>query len=150
MGRQGPGFVLGVSSPSPRAVETADAMGFPPHRKEPPWGDPSAGRVLEREWPQPRWRAGELARTRGGLSERADRLVRPVEGTAGPLPPGVQPLVVTHGGFPEPLLTRAFPERDAREWEGVPRCMEGVVLSHLDGPPSLPEVLRVPDHGTRV
>ncbi len=147
--RTGP-FRLVVSSPTRRAVQTAEAMGYPTPRIDPTWGPAGGDPALQSAWPVSFAGARVLLQRnestrRLGVAlwhsvRRAIDEVRPEEGI----------LIVTHGGLPEVAAVSAFPHADPGPWGGALRCMEGVRIAIEGAHARSIEVLRVADARTRV
>ncbi len=147
--RVGP-FQRCVSSPVPRAVQTAEAMGFPPTELDPLWGTIADTVVKEIGWPAPFWRVKSAVLHDGPSARFADLLLGSVRSQLAQVQDRGALLITTHGGFPELLAVRALPHLDPRPWGGVLRCMEGVRLTFQGGTPPRIEVLRVPEERTRI
>jgi broad specificity phosphatase PhoE len=126
-GSLGP-FARVVTSASPRAVETAVAMGFAvDDTVELPSGY-VPGEVDHHEqwrWSRPyRVYAGLLARG-GGLAAVGEAHRRAFTTLAEAVPDGTAALVVAHGGGIEPGLVACLPGADHSSW--------GVPFAHCDG-----------------
>ena len=121
-------FAAVVTSASPRAIETAVAMGFAvDDALELPSGY-VPGEVDHHEqwdWPHPyRTYAGKLGRG-GGLATVAEAHRRSWTSVVEAVPDGAAALVVAHGGGIEPGLVACLPDADHRSW--------GAPLGHCDG-----------------
>lgn len=143
-------FALSIASPVRRARETSEAMGFPPHRLDPMWGEISDAVVAEIGWPAPFARVGAAVRQGGPASRKAAALYRSLAQYLGEVGEGQAVLVLTHGGFPELIAAHLFPVRELEPWGGVLRCMEGIRIRFENGAPSGAEVLRVEGARTRI
>ncbi|MBC9714891.1 histidine phosphatase family protein [Streptomyces sp. TRM66268-LWL] len=121
-------FASVVTSASPRAIETAIAMGWAVDDTVDLPSGYVEGEVAHHDqwtWPQPYVRYAELIGARGGLAAVAARhrglwieVVRSV-------PDGSGALIVSHGGSIEPALVAVLPAADHASW--------GAPFSHLDG-----------------
>jgi broad specificity phosphatase PhoE len=117
-----------ATSASPRAVETAVAMGFAVDEMvELPSGY-VPGEVEHHDqwrWSRPYVRYAELLGRAGGLAAVAEAhrgvWIRVVDG----VPEGAAALVVCHGGGIEPGLVACLPDADHGSW--------GAPFSHCDG-----------------
>jgi broad specificity phosphatase PhoE len=120
-GSLGP-FATGVTSASPRAVETAVAMGFAvDDTAELPSGY-VAGEVEQHEqwrWPRPYRRYAELIARAGGLAAVAEAHRILWTRVVAAVPEGAGALVVCHGGGIEPGLVACLPDADHGSW-GAP------------------------------
>jgi broad specificity phosphatase PhoE len=121
-------FASVVSSASPRAVETAVAMGFGvDDAVELPSGY-VPGEVDHHEqwgWPRPYRIYAELLGRGGGLATVAEAHRRIWTGVVEAVPDGAAALVVAHGGGIEPGLVACLPDADHELW--------GAPLGHCDG-----------------
>jgi broad specificity phosphatase PhoE len=121
-------FAWVVTSASPRALETAVAMGVAvDDTVELPSGY-VPGEVDHHDqwqWPRPYARYAELLQQGGGLTAVAEAhrelWIRVVQG----VPEGAAALVVCHGGAIEPALVACLPEADHNSW--------GAPFGHCDG-----------------
>jgi broad specificity phosphatase PhoE len=122
------GFALVVTSASPRAVETAVAMGFAvDDTVELPSGY-VAGEVDHHDqwrWPRPYLAYAELLGRGGGLAAVAEAHRRCWTALAEAVPKGAAALFVGHGGGIEPGLVACLPEADHGSW--------GAPFGHCDG-----------------
>lgn len=147
VGRARGPFQLCVSSPVLRAVETAEAMGFPPHRLDPRWYDAGEEPL---PWPRTFAEYHELARSLPSARAKSAELRGAVESILAELSEGSQALVATHGSFPE-LASAAWITRGRAVDLGPPcRCMEGVLLEFEARRLRRAEPLRVPPAQTRL
>jgi broad specificity phosphatase PhoE len=125
--RLGP-FAYVLSSSSPRAIETAVAMGYAVDEAVEMPSCYIPGEVDHHD--QWRWEApydtyAQLIADRGGLAQAArahhDLWIRTVES----VPDGSGALIISHGGSIEPGLVYGLPAADFRSW--------GMPFSHCDG-----------------
>ena len=135
-------FDLVVSSPLPRAVETAVAMGF------------AVGEIVEELWElgpgvedEVDWDAGYSAfadayRLGGATASYCDRMASVVRSLADKLPQGGAALAVTHGAIVEACAVGAGPDTAAL-FGGPAGYCEGVRISYPDDVEPQVEVLRV-------
>jgi len=125
-----------LTSTSPRAIETAIAMGL---AVDDTVGLPSGyvpGEVEFHQqwtWPQPYVRYAELITRGGGLASVAQahravwtRVVEQVD-------EGAVALFVGHGGGIEPALVACLPDADHQRWDGLLSHCDGARLRFTDG-----------------
>jgi len=125
-----------LTSTSPRAIETAIAMGL---AVDDTVGLPSGyvpGEVEFHQqwtWPQPYVRYAELITRGGGLASVAQahravwtRVVEQVD-------EGAVALFVGHGGGIEPALVACLPDADHQRWDGLLGHCDGARLGFADG-----------------
>ena len=121
-------FASVVTSASPRATETAVAMGFAvDDTVELPSGY-VPGEVDHHEqwrWPRPYRSYAELIGRGGGLAAVAETHRRIRKGVVEAVPDDAAALVVGHGGGIEPGLVACLPDADYESW--------GVPFAHRDG-----------------
>jgi broad specificity phosphatase PhoE len=121
-------FAAVVSSASPRAIETAVAMGFAvDDTVELPSGY-VPGEVAHHDqwrWPSPYRSYAELIGRGGGLATVAESHRRIWTGVVEVVPDGAAALVVGHGGGIEPGLVACLPDGDYESW--------GMPFGHCDG-----------------
>jgi broad specificity phosphatase PhoE len=117
-----------VTSASPRAVETAVAMGFAvDDTVELPSGY-VAGEVehhAQWHWPRPYRTYAELLARPTGVAAVAEAHRLAWAGVVAAVPDGAAALVVGHGGGIEPGLVACLPDADHGSW--------GAPLGHCDG-----------------
>jgi broad specificity phosphatase PhoE len=137
-------FFRSVTSPLPRAIETAVAMGAPPAETRPElatWGS----RVEAALGPIVTWSDyAEAVRRSATVARFAEVQAAVLLGIARALPEGQRALVVSHGGVLEIGAVAALPEADHRAWGGPVGYCEGIGLVYdrgrfTDGAP-----LRIP------
>jgi len=121
-------FAFVMTSASPRAVETAIAMGW---AVDDTVDLPSGYVPGEAEhhdqwaWPQPYVHYAELIAAGGGIAAVATEHRKIWIEVVRSVPDGSGALVVSHGGSIEPALVSSLPEADHASW--------GAPFSHLDG-----------------
>lgn len=122
-------FALVVTSPKPRAFETAIAMGFAVDREIDELGEMGAGVEEEVEW-DGGFQAIADAIGRGGATARFAASQRKLwEKLVGEVPKGGSALIVTHGGLVEAGALGCFPGQPlAERTVGCGLC-EGVRLT---------------------
>ena len=135
-------FDLVVTSPLPRAIETAVAMGFAV--------DETARVFQELEMtatPAAGWDAGYLAWCEAYHSGRAkgyaDHMAAMVKSLAARVPENGAALVVTHGGLVEACAIGCAPDADHRSWGGHAGYAEGVSLEFARDGSCTARVLRL-------
>ena len=126
-------FDLVVTSPSPRAFETAIAMGFAVNETYTPVD------FNEFDWQKlarmlPEGTAFDLRSNRMGsddlAAQYAQKLVRQWTQIVARLPEGGQALVISHGGYLDDSAVACLPDDNHREWgENFGHC-EGVRLTY--------------------
>lgn len=147
VGRARGPFRLVVSSPVPRARETAIAMGFPPDEEDSVWYDLGDGRV---PWPVSFSEMLEQLAINPRAAEVAGRFRTSILRLLGRIREGEALLVVAHGGVPE-LVAASCCEPDVLSRLGPPvRCMEEVRLDFEGGVCVGATALRVPSDRTRM
>jgi broad specificity phosphatase PhoE len=133
-GSLGP-FARVVTSASPRAVETALAMGFAvDDTLELPSGyvPGEVGHHDQWQWPRPFRTYAELIAGGGGVAAVAEAHRRGWAGVVAAVPDGAAALVVGHGGGIEPGLVACLPDADHGSWGAPPGHCEGARLG-FDG-----------------
>ncbi len=135
-------FSLVVTSPLPRAVETAIAMGF-----EVDETDEALGRIPSGSgygWPASFAGISEAVRPGGGAAKGAGEMASVWRSIVERVPESAQALIVTHGGIVELGAVAALPDCPHAAWGDAIGYCEGVRLT-FDGGFTGCEVLRVPD-----
>ena len=133
-----------VTSPAPRAVETATALGFPARRREPRLAsmgdrvDAELGSVVF--WADYARAFRRSTAVRDFASERAELLEEIVRS----VPDGGRALVVSHGGIVELGAVAAVPAHPWQDAGGPASYLEGVRLEYGPSGWTSAEVLRVP------
>ena len=135
-------YSLVVTSPLPRAVETAIAMGFEVDETEESLGLISSGSGYG--WPRPFSGVSEAVRAGGRAAKFAREMASVWRSIVERVPESAQALVVTHGGIVELGAVAAVPDQPHETWGDAIECCEGVRLT-FDGGFTGCEVLRVPD-----
>jgi broad specificity phosphatase PhoE len=116
-----------VTSPIPRAVETAEALGFPPDAVLPelsPIPD-DLNELVERADPRSFADYVHLTRRRRSAAEFAERLSALMREQLSMVPEGGRLLIVSHGGVVEFSAAGARPD-DAITFGPTARLLEGV------------------------
>ena len=140
-------FRVVLSSTSPRAIETAEAMGCPPQAKSALWFDFGEGAI---PWPLTFAEYGGQVETNPVARILARKLAGSVREILPRLEEGQQALIVTHGGFPE-LATTNWSLSPEMVRLGPPcKCMEGVLLRFQEDEYAGADALRVPESSTRL
>ena len=135
-------FSLVVTSPLPRAVETAIAMGFEVDETDDFLGRIPSGTASG--WPCPFSRISEAVRAGEGAAKGAGEVARVWRSIVERIPESTQALVVTHGGIVELGAVAAVPDEPHEVWGDAIGYCEGVRLTFDDGFTGC-EVLRVPE-----
>jgi broad specificity phosphatase PhoE len=129
-------FAYVLSSSSPRAVETAVAMGYAVDDAVDMPSGYVAGEVDHHDqwrWPQPYARYAELIGDGGGLAKVAQLHRDLWIGAVESVPDRCGALVVSHGGSIEPALVSCLPTADHRSWGAAFRHCDGARLTFHDG-----------------
>jgi len=133
--RLGP-FAHVASSPLPRAIETAIAMGFAVDELIDLPSGYVPGEVEHHDqwtWTHPYARYAELIAQGGGIAAVAASGRQVFMRIAAGLPDGAAALIVSHGGTIEPILVACLPDADHRSWgEGFAHC-DGARLTFEHG-----------------
>jgi broad specificity phosphatase PhoE len=118
------------TSPLPRAVETAVAMGWPGHATHPMLGamgdrvDVALGPIIS-------WGDYQLAVRRSpAVADYAERVAGLLGEIVGSLPEGGHALVVSHGGIVELSAVAAHPTTDWKATGETASYLEGVRLGY--------------------
>jgi broad specificity phosphatase PhoE len=129
-------FAFVVTSSSPRAIETAVAMGFAVDDAV----DMPAGYVPgevdhhdQWSWPRPYLHYAALLAAGGGLAAVAAEHRRIWTAAVSSVPEGGAALVVSHGGAVEPALVSCLPDADHVSWGAPFGRLDGVRLGFEDG-----------------
>ena len=132
-----------VTSTSPRAFETAIAMGFAVDEQNELMS--SYGNDVEREAPWPLSLAGyaEVIRKGGTTAKYANQLVAVYTKLADYIADGRAALVINHGGIVEMGAVACLPDADHFAWGSHFEPCEGVRLFYEDGKFVNAEILRV-------
>src|SRR6266511_926934 len=129
-------FASVVTSASPRAIETAVAMGFAvDDTVELPSGyvPGEVDRHEQWRWPRPYRTYAELLGRGGGLATVAEAHRRIWTSVVAAVPDGAAALVVGHGGGIEPGLVACLPDADYQSWGGPFGHCDGARLSFNEG-----------------
>ncbi len=135
-------YSLVVTSPIPRAIETAIAMGFEVDETDDFLGLIPTGSGYG--WPASFARVSDAVREGGAAAKFARRMAGVWQDIAERIPESTQALVVTHGGIVELGAAAAMPDFQHGAWGYAMGYSEGVRLTFDDGFTGC-EVLRVPD-----
>ncbi len=138
-------YSLVVTSPIPRAIETAIAMGFEvDETMESLAHIPKGVQHSIAQWPCRFSAVSDAVGSDGRAAKFGADLARVWRGIVERVPEGAQALIVTHGGLVEVGAVAALPDLPHEEWGGPIGYCEGVRLT-FDGGFTGCEVLRVPD-----
>jgi broad specificity phosphatase PhoE len=138
-----------VTSPLPRCVETAVAMGFavdeecPALAGEDGRGESVPGLSDDFDWDDGYAEFGHVLAQGGPFARFAHEQAAVWLGIANALPEGGRALIVGHGGAIEAGAVAAFPDADHAAWGRTARHCEGVLVGVEDGRFVSVEVLRV-------
>ena len=135
-------FGLVVTSPLPRAIETAIAMGFEVDETDDFLGLIPTGSGYG--WPASFARVSDAVREGGAAAKFAQQMAGAWQTVVERIPESTQALVVTHGGIVEMGAVAAVPDVAHGAWGDAIGYCEGVRLT-FDGGFTGCEVLRVPE-----
>jgi broad specificity phosphatase PhoE len=138
-----------VSSPLPRCIETAVAMGFAVDEECPALaGDDVKGESFpgldDVDWDDGYAAYGRLYARGGPFAAFADGQAAVWREMARTLPEDGRGLVIGHGGFIEAGAVACFPDADHAAWGRTVRHCEGVLLRFEDDAFAEVEILRMP------
>ncbi len=138
-------YSLVVTSPVPRAIETAIAMGFEVDGTVESLANIPRGvqRSID-AWPCPFSAVSGAVGSVGPAAEFGAELARVWRGIVERIPESTRALIVTHGGLVEVGAVAALPDHPHEDWGGPIGYCEGVRLT-FDGGFTGCEILRVPD-----
>ncbi len=127
-------FDLVVSSPLPRAVETAIAMGFAVDIREPLLGEWDDETMREPEWDTGFGYASWADAYRLGrrVASYVDQRLPLLQSWIDEIPPGGSLLIVSHGGVVEALTLGLAPDANHAELGDSPGQVEGVLVVYDD------------------
>lgn len=132
-----------ITSPAPRAFETAIAMGFAVDQQLDELAQMSDAVDEEIRWPVPFAEISRVMRRGGPAARFGKRLAHLLRDVARALPDGGSALIVSHGGIVEAAAVACLPDADHAAWgEHLGYC-EGVRLFFADECFVRGEVLRV-------
>ncbi len=132
-----------ITSPLPRAVQTAQAMGFEVDATEPLIATYGDDVEVECPWPASFSDYAAACRRGGATFAYAQRLAGFYEQLAESLPEGGSALIVNHGGVVELSAVGCLPAADFSILGDYIECCEGIRLVRENGKFSSVEVLRV-------
>ena len=101
VGRESGPFDYVATSDTPRAVETAIAMGFEVNETLTSLGKLSDGGLNEIGWPSPFARFAEFVAHKGNAARSATEMAQVCKDIASKVSEGGRALIITHGGFVE-------------------------------------------------
>jgi hypothetical protein len=137
-------FSLVVTSSSPRAIETAIAMGFEVHEILESLQNLPFDVFNEVSWPTPFTLVAQAVALRHQSAKFAHEQAELWRSIAQRIPDNEHALIVTHGGFVELGAVASLPNGDYGAWGKAIGYCEGVRLS-FDGTFTHCEILRVPE-----
>jgi broad specificity phosphatase PhoE len=129
-------FACVLTSPLPRAIETAIAMGFAVDDVVDLPSGYVPGEVEHHQqwsWEQPYVQYAELIAGDGALAAVAASLRAALTAVVTSLPEDAAALVISHGGTIEPALVACLPRADHAAWGGSLGHCEGARLGFADG-----------------
>ncbi|UCM91631.1 histidine phosphatase family protein [Streptomyces marincola] len=129
-------FAHVVTSASPRAIETAVALGWAVDDTVVLPSGYVAGEIEHHDqwaWPRPYVRYAELIANGGGLAAVAAEHRRIWTEVVRSVPDGNGALIVSHGGSIEPTLVSCLPDADHSLWGKAFGHLDGVRLDFEDG-----------------
>jgi broad specificity phosphatase PhoE len=129
-------FAFVASSPVPRTLETAIAMGFAVDEILDLPSGYVPGEVehhAQWEWPRPYARYAALIAEGRGLARAAAAARGAFARIMQSIPDGAAALVISHGGTIEPALVACCPAADHGSWGPALRHCEGARLGYEDG-----------------
>lgn len=132
-----------ITSPAPRAVQTAQAMGFEVDSTEPLLATYGEDVEMECPWPASFSDYAAAYRRGGAAFSYARRLAGFYDQLAESLPEGGSALVVNHGGVVELSAVGCLPAADFSALGDYIECCEGIRLAWQDGQFIDLQVLRV-------
>ena len=137
-------FDVVVTSPSPRAVETAVAMGFAVDETWQVLCELDDDVFSESGWPAPFAALHEMARRGRHSAAFAATQARVWRAVVDKLKEGEHALIVTHGLFVELGAVASLPQASHADWGGPIGYCEGVRFTFEAGTLCRGEILRVP------
>ena len=141
-------YDLVLSSPAPRAIETAQAMGYPPEEyDEPVVFTDAEWRALADLLPEgtPFAQRARVMAGGGLAGAYARKLAARWAALAARLPEGGAALVISHGGYLDDSAVACLPQADHAAWGPNFRHCEGIRLAVAEGRFVGGELLRVPE-----
>lgn len=132
-----------VTSPLPRAIETAVAMGFAVDEEEEALASYGEDVEMVLPWPQP-FAAYQAARHHPAVQRATRRLSALYTALANYLAEGRAALVISHGGIVELSAVACVPEADYGSFGPFVDCCEGVRLTWEQDAFTGVEVFRIP------
>lgn len=142
LGQNHPPVDACVTSPVPRAVQTAVAMGFAIDAEHPGLAEMAEAVAAEVAW-DAGFPAFIAAVRRGGAAAALARAQAALYAEIlRDVPEGGHALVVSHGGIVEAGAIGAVPDQDLSGFGGPLDCLEGVRLAWEDGRFLVAEILR--------
>ena len=145
-------FDLVLTSPAPRALETAVAMGFAVHDQVEALGDLSSAVLAEIghherwTWEEPFGTFARFVRQGGPTARMGERQreawVRALEAVAD----GGRVLIISHGRIIESGLVTCIPDGDFAAWGAAFHHGEGVRMTFIEGRFQGVQLLRVSPH----
>ena len=137
-------FNLVVTSPSPRAVETAVAMGFAVDETLPILAELSSDTYKNSGFPAPFDQLDRFVSQHHDVESFANTQAHAWRDIVCKIDDGEQVLIVTHGCFVEFGAIASLPHGNYSEWNGPIGNCEGFRLTFEDGKFESGEILRVP------
>lgn len=144
IGKTAGSYDLVITSPLPRAVETAIAMGFEVDETMEELGEITAATIDEIGWPNSFEGIMRIVAQGGPCARIADDQAKLWRRIAGRLSDSERALIVSHGGVIELGAVASLPEADHSEWGGAIGYCEGVRLNFDASGCRRVEILRAP------
>ncbi len=117
-----------ITSPVPRAFETAIAMGFAVDEQLDALAEMGSAAEAEIRWPAPFAEISAAMRRGGAAAKFGRKLARLLREVALALPDGGAALVISHGGIVEASAVACLPDADHAAWGEHFGYCEGVRL----------------------
>ncbi len=131
-----------VTSTTPRAFETAIAMGFTVDEQTELMNTYSSAVSREAPWPQPFFNYAEIIKEPGAAARHAQKLAKYCADVMKFISEERSALIITHGGVVELSVAGCLPDADYSEWGDSVSYCEGARL-YWDEKFVRAEVLRV-------
>lgn len=121
-----------ITSALPRAVETAEAMGFTVNEQAEILCPPGEIIDLEVYWDGDFDEFPKAYKQKKHLYEFAGKLCEYIKKTAESIPESGNVLIVSHGGVVQAIAAGCFPDKDFKDFGRSPRYCEGIKI-YIEG-----------------